>query len=157
MSDNPADEVKPLTEMGGHSLTDMFETDPAAEESGRWFNKFMGEHVDLDVKIRSFGSAASVAVARRMQALYSRLMSADGSYPVDVQVKITCQQMAEAVIVDWRGKDWRMDSKSEPMVFSQENALIVLTRFKPIRNRIAVLANNYDAFRTMDEEATTKN
>lgn len=156
MSDNP-DEIKPLTTLEGRSLTDMFEMDPAAEEGGRWFNKFMGEHADLDVKIRSFGSTASVAVARRMQALYSRLMQADGSYPVDIQVKITCQQMAEAVIVDWRGNDWRLDNNSPHLTFSQENALIVLTRFKPIRNRIAILANNYDAFRTMDQEATTKN
>lgn len=154
MTDAPV-ETKPLTEAAGRTLTDMFETDPAAEETGRWFDKFMGEHADLDVKLRGFSSHAAVAVNRRMSALYSRLMQPDGSYPIDIQVKIICQQLAESIIVDWRGNDWRMDGAA--LTFSQENALAVVTRFKPIRARIMTLAGNFDSFRVLEQAAIIKN
>lgn len=154
MNDTPV-EIKPLTEVEGRSLTDMFETDPAAEETGRWFDKFMGEQSDLDIKLRGFSSHAAVAVTRRMQALYSRLMTPDGSYPIDIQIKIICQQLAEGIIVDWRGKDWRMDNAA--LVYSPANALAVVTRFKPIRARIMTLSGNFDSFRVLEQEAVIKN
>lgn len=134
---------------------DIFETDTSAEEDGRWFDIF-GDKSKGEIKIRSFGSKASLNVRRRLEARYRRQMKGDGTYPVEVMQKIVEEQIAHSIVVDWRGPAWR-NRDGSPLPFSPATVLALVQKAPHLRNKIASLAGDMDAFRAADQEAIVKN
>lgn len=133
---------------------DVFETDRNAEEEGKWFDVF-GDRGDGEIKLRGFASKASINCRRRLEAKYRRNMKTDGNYPQEITQRMIEEQLAEAIIMDWRGKSWK--TKEGPLKFSPDAALMILKRAPHLRNKISVLAGDMDAFRTADQEAAIKN
>lgn len=144
-----------LITLGDASVFDVFETDSSAEESGRWFDLF-GDRGDGEIRLRGFTSKASMNTRKRLEAVFRRQQSADGSYSTEVMNVIICQQLADAIIVDWRGKAWR-EKDGTPLPFSKENALRLVTLSTYLRNRVAALAGDMDSFRYAAQEEITKN
>lgn len=143
-------------ESGNMSVFDMFETDTAAEEEGRWFNDYFGDRAKGDIKLRGFTSKQSITVRRRLEALYRRHMKPDGSYPQDVSQKMANQQLAEAIIVDWRGPAFR-DKDGVALPYSMASALSLLERMPHFRNRVVASAGDLDGFRVAAQADTEKN
>lgn len=144
----------PAVEDDTPSVFDIFETDRSAEEDGKWFDIF-GDRGDGEIKIRGFSSKTSVNCRRRLEAKYRKHMKADGSYATDVTQAMIEEQLAEAIIVDWRGRSWK--TAEGPLKFSSDAALLILKRAPHLRNKISVLAGDLDAFRTADQDAAIKN
>lgn len=139
----------------GLSIYDMFETDTSAEETGRWFDIF-GERADGWIQLRALSSKLSLSVHRRLAAQFRRQMGADGNYPIDVQMTMLTRQLAEGVIMDWKGKAWR-DKSGAPLAYSPANALTVMTDMPHIRTKVVNLAADLDSFRHADKAAAVGN
>lgn len=139
----------------GLSVFDVYETDSAAEETGRWFD-LLGEKGKGEIKLRGFASKPSLAARRRLEATFRRHMGADGSYPIEIMHEMTTRQLAEGIIVDWRGPAWR-GKDGVAMPYSPASALDLMTRVPHLRMKIASLAGDLDTFRFKDQEAVTKN
>lgn len=154
MNDTPDTPVDAEADLG-LSIYDMFETDTAAEEDGRWFDIF-GERADGWVQLRALSSKVSLSVSRRLSAQFRRQMGADGNYPMDVQLIMLTRQMAEGVIMNWRGTAWR-DKNGAPLPYSPANALMVMTDMPHIRTKVVNLAADLDSFRHADKAAAVGN
>lgn len=149
-----ADALAP--EAGDMSVFDMYETDTTDEENGRWFNNYFGERAQGDIKIRAFASKPSIAVRRRLEALYRRHMLPDGSYPQDVSQKMVTEQLSQAIIVDWRGNAFR-GKDGQPIPFSVDAAKKLLEKMPHFRNRIVQSAAEMDNFRAVAQDQIVKN
>jgi hypothetical protein len=135
------------------SIFDLCETDAAAEEEGRWFRDIFNDGSNIDVKLRRLTSRSSMQARRRLEKGYRRHMK-NGVYPDDIAVKILVEQIAEAVLVDWKGI---YDRDKKPMEYSKENALALLTKLPVFRDGVIQMASNLDNFRIEEKEATSKN
>lgn len=150
-----ADPLLPA-EAGDMSVFDIFETDTSDEENGRWFNNYFGDRAQGDIKLRAFSSKASVAVRRRLEVHYRRHMQADGSYPQDVAQKMVTEQLAQAIVVDWRGKAFR-SKDGQAIPFSVDAVRQLMERMPHFRNRIVSSAAEMDNYRTAAQDTIAKN
>jgi hypothetical protein len=155
MTQDPANDAAPAVEEDDTpSVFDIFETDTAAEEEGKWFDIF-GDKSKGEIKLRGFACLKSINVRRRLETKYRRLARGDGSYPDDVQKKMMDEQIAEAIIVDWRGPAWR--TKEGPIAYSKESALSIIQKATHLRNRVAQIAGDLDRFRHAEQVDAVKN
>jgi len=136
-------------------IYDLFETDAAAEEDGRWFENFFGQGIDGAVKLRGLLCNAAVQARQRLDTRYSKYMK-NGVYPREIQEKMHAELLAEAVLVDWRGTVFR-DRGGKPIEYSKAAAKVLLSSMKHFRSRITLAANNIDAFRVEATEDAVKN
>ena len=143
MTDEPA---KPL------SIFDICETDTEAEENGRWFTDIFGDGTNVDVKLRRLSSKVSVNARRRIALPFQR-HAKRGELPDNINVKILCRQLAEAVIVDWRG----VADKDGAIEYSADVADMLLTKLPNFRGQILALSMSMDAFRVEDRGDAEKN
>jgi len=155
MSDNtdlPDDEVL--------SIFDICETDTAAEEEGRWFLNIYGDKTNIDVKLRRMTSKRSLEARRRLDKGYKKHIK-NGVCPDHVLEKILIEQLAEAVLVDWKGikVPETVDGKrvAVELPYSKEAAKMLLEKLPNFRLAIIMMSQDIDNFRIEDREDTVKN
>lgn len=129
-------------------ITD-YATDEVAEQDGKWFD--LG--VDTKVKLRSYSSQKSREVRRILDKPYVGITRAGGTVPDDVQEKLLIQQMARAIIVDWKG----LTENKVEVPFSVAKAEELLTKFPKFRNMIASIVASDTSFSAEILEASEKN
>lgn len=132
------------------SLYDMFGSDESTSENGKWF-KF-GK--TIEIKIRRFKSKKSRKVRDALEAPYKRATKFGSALPDDVQTEITIQHIAEGIVADWKGV---VDKSGNPVKYSAQAAVSLLTDLPDLRDSIAELSLNLDNFRDDDKEDTTGN
>lgn len=135
------------------SIFDICETDVKAEEDGRWFKDIFGDGTNIDIKIRHLSCNASLVARRRLDRANRKLMVA-GSYPTDVAIKILIEQIAEAVLIDWKGIN---DRDGNPIPYSKEAAVELLTKLRVFRDGVVGMAQSIESFRVEEREDTEKN
>lgn len=131
-----------------------FRTDPKKTEEGVWCDLGSG----IRVKIVRFSSKKSLDTRRRLEKPYRGVAARTGSLPQELQEKITVEQMAEAILQDWEGVEYR---GQENFPFSVENALTVLSdpEYADFKDTIASLSLDAEPFKPdpENEEAARKN
>lgn len=136
------------------SIFDMLETDTAAEENGKWFTDIMGDNSGIDIKLRALGSVESMQVRRRLDRKNKTLMK-NGQYAsLDVAIKILVEQVAEAVLIGWRGI---YDRDKQEIPYSKEAAISLLTKLPKFRDAVVQMATSMDNFRVEQRELAEKN
>lgn len=135
------------------SIFDICETDSSAEEDGRWFKDIFGDGTNIDVKLRHITCSESMNVRRRLDRANRRLM-VKGEYPTPVAIKLLIEQVAEAVLVDWRGI---IDREGNEIPYSKDAAIKLLTELRTFRDGIVAMAQSIDNFRVEDREEAEKN
>lgn len=141
----------------GLGFNDLFGTDADAEEDGRWF--FIGPY--MEIKLRRFTCKISRKVRTKLEKPYRRGGFRGKELPEELAEAITIKQMAQAIIVDWRGKNWKTDPDKKgnrrKIEYSQEMAQQLLDASMDFRNQVATLAFDMDGYRVEDKEETAKN
>lgn len=141
----------------GISIFDLCETDTAAEEEGRWFVDIFGDGSNIDVKLRRLMSTASQTVRRRLDKGYRKYIK-NGVYIDDeIALRVLNEQVAEAVLIDWRGVKVRENGKLVDLPYSKENALMLLSRLRHFRDGVVLMSQNLDNFRVEERADTEKN
>jgi hypothetical protein len=135
------------------SIFDICETDAKAEEDGKWFKDVFADGSNIDVKLRSITSQISLACRRRLDKTFRRHMK-NGDYPPEIMKQIMTEQIAEGVLVDWKGI---FDRDGNEIVYSKEAAKMLLSRLHHFRDRLAVLSNSLESFKVEEREDGAKN
>lgn len=149
------DEVLPDAEIT--SIFDLFSTDRIAEEDGKWFLNYFGDRAPgNDIKLRGFNSKVSLTVRRRLEAQYRHQVKTDGTFPLDVAQKILTLQLAEAIVIDFRGPIFQ-DRDGTPLKCDPATVLRLLTAMPALRNMLSGTASSTDQFRAAAQEDATKN
>lgn len=126
-----------------------YATDEAAEQDGKWFDL----STTTKIKLRSYTSQKSRDVRRHLDKPYDGIRRVGGIVPDDVQEKLLIQQMAKAIIVDWKGLT---ENKIE-VPFSAAKAEELLTKYPKFRNQLAAIVANESSFDAEKLEASEKN
>lgn len=156
MTDLKPDDTKLTPD--GVSIFDICETDVNAEEEGRWFTDIFDDGTNIDVKLRRLMSTASVNVRRRLDKGYRKYMKNGVYTDTDIAIRVMNEQIAEAVLIDWRGIKVRdAEGKLVDLPYSKENAMMLLTKLRHFRDSIIMMSQNLDNFRVEDREDTGKN
>lgn len=140
------------------SIFDICETDTSAEEDGRWFTDIFGDGTNIDVKLRRLMSSASQTVRRRLDR-GNRKYIKNGVYADDnVAMKVLIEQVAEAVLVGWRGIKVRDESGDlVDLAYSKDNAVMLLTKLRHFRETVVIMSQNLDNFRVEERKEVVKN
>ncbi len=125
-----------------------YKTDESKEREGVW--------VPLDGEGR-------IRIARTNNPLYREAMvrkvnrykmaAKSKVIPDDDWITIVNELIAETILVDWEG----ITEKGQPLPYSVENALRVLTELKDFREMVLSIADNMDNFKEELDEGTEKN
>ena len=139
------------------SIFDICETDTTAEEDGRWFRDIFNDGTNIDVKLRRLLSNASLNVRRRLDSGY-RKYHKNGVYKDEAMgIRVLNEQLAEAVLIDWKGIKVREGDAMVELPYSKENALNLLTKLRHFRDTVLVMSQTLDNFRVEAREETAKN
>ncbi len=131
------------------SIYDIFATSQTAGESGKWFEF----SPTISFKLRRLKSKFSRRARERLEQPYKRMMK-NGELPQDLQEELVDKQIAEAIIVDWKGIT---DTKGQPMPYSKEAAMKLIKALPDLRDEIAGLSMRMDSFRDEETEEIVKN
>lgn len=80
------------------SFMDRYKTNKSAEEDGQWVS--FGD--EIQVKLRRINSKKSKEVRRRLEKPYAKVYR-NGDIPESIQEELLNRQIAEAIVVDWKG------------------------------------------------------
>ncbi|MDP6698088.1 MAG: hypothetical protein QGH25_00440 [Candidatus Latescibacteria bacterium] len=123
-------------------------TDETAELEGTWVD--MGE--GLKIKIARLNNPNYVKVHNRLMQPY-RGQTMRGTMSPEVTLRITCESLAETILLDWDG----MEYNGKKLPHSTANALKVLTEFKDFREDVIFLAAEKETFRAEALKEDQKN
>lgn len=133
------------------SFLDRYKTDPNLEENGVWVP--FGDGVEF--LLARFTSKKSKAVRRELEKPYLRQIRSDSLSP-EIQDEITIKQMAEAIVLGWKGVP-DPDNESKELKFSKENVVKLLTRFPDLKDDLAQAALERSTFKAIDMEEAKGN
>lgn len=139
-------------------IESFFATDADAEENGRWFD--IGPKAKI--KLRSFSSAKSKEVRRKLERPYAAILRTGKNLSDEINEGIAIKQMAEAIIVDWRGltttvTDAEGNVSQVDNPYSQGACLELLNASSKFRDFIAQVVINDDSFKPEDRDDGVKN
>jgi hypothetical protein len=140
------------TDISLPTIFDLLETDTADEENGKWFNDILGDGSNIDLKLRRFQSRHALKTRENIQKPYL-IGKKKGTLSEKVLEHILCAQIAQSILVDWRG----VRSKTGEIPFSAEVALPIVTRLTELRAKIIELALGRDNFLLSNREEVEKN
>lgn len=129
------------------NFVNRYQTDKTLEENGQWVNLGDG----IEVKIARLNSERSQAVRRRLEKPYSKMR---GEIPTQIQEEILTKQVAEAVLLDWKGVELESGKPLEPTL---ENKIKILTEFKDFRQDVVFVSMEAETFKNASVEEATKN
>lgn len=128
-------------------FVDRYKTDKDLEENGQWVD--FGDGVL--VKVARLNSERSQAVRRKLEKPYSKIR---GSIPEDISEEILTKQVAEAVLLDWKGVT---DENGKELECTYENRYKVLKEYKDFRFDVVTCAVEAETFKNKQVEEATKN
>lgn len=131
------------------SFLNKYKTDPDLENNGVWID--FGD--DVHVKITRFGTTKSKEVRRRLEKPYQNF-TRKGGIPDSVLEEILMKQIAEAIIVDWKGVT---DEEGAVLDCTYDNRLTVLKKYPDFRDDVVLAASERDTFKTANVEDGAKN
>ena len=123
----------------------VFGVDPKMAEDGRWFDYIDGSRV---LVARTNNKKFRAAIQKRLKPY--RLMS---RVPPDIMDRITCEAMADAILLGWEG----FESNGAPLSYSREAVVQLLTVLPDFRDDISALAGNLEDFKRAGDEEAEKN
>lgn len=112
------------------SFIERYKTDKNLEENGTWVDYGDG----LQVQIRRLNSAKSREVRRRLEKPYTKGFRGQ-DMPESLQEELLNRQLAEAIVVDWKGVPDPEDPK-KMLPCTPENVLRMVTEFPDFRDDI---------------------
>jgi hypothetical protein len=115
---------------------DRYKTDRKLEEEGVWVD--FGDGVE--VKLRRLNSAKSKEVRRKLEKPYEKQYRNGREYPDSLQETLMNKQLAEAIVVDWKGIP-ELNEQGEPiegkdMVCTPDNVIRMVSQFPDFREEI---------------------
>jgi len=129
-------------------LRKLYGTDTNKETDGIW---------------QDFGDGIEMKVARignpKYQKLFQKLSKPHrkairrGTLKEDVAEKLMIECTAETILLDWRGIE--LDGKALP--YSKDNAIMILTEFKDLKEYVNDFANEMEAYMQEDAEEAEEN
>jgi len=132
------------------NIDDLFSVDKEAFEDGKWFD--LGP--DSKIKMRSFKSPKAKAARTRLELPYKSLLRTGKELPEDISEDIATKQMAEAIIVDWKG----LSTDEGPLPkYSADYAYKFLSEKTEFRDYLAQILFDSDAFKSEDREQSFEN
>jgi len=132
------------------SLYDLFGTSESAAEDGKWFS--FGK--TISIKIRRFKSKKSRKVREELEAPYKRATKFGTSLPDDVSEEITVEQIARAIIVDWKGVT---DKQGNAVKYSPAAASELLKALPEFKDAIIEISLSLDNYREEEKDEVEKN
>lgn len=119
------------------SFLQRYKTDKNLEENGVWV-----DFGDVRVKIARITSKRSRDVRRQLERKYARKFRGQ-DIPHDVMEKILIEQLAQAVVMDWKGVT---DASGREIPFNTEAARSIFTEFPDFREDVASAALMKETF-----------
>lgn len=126
---------------------DRYKTDKKLEEEGQWVD--LGD--EILVKVARLNSERSQAVRRKLEKPYSKIR---GNIPEDISEEILTKQVAEAVLLDWKGVT---DDNGKDLECTYENRYKMLKEFKDFRFDVVTCSMEAETFKVRQIEEVTKN
>jgi hypothetical protein len=133
--------------MGFH---DRFATNKAAAEEGTWVD--LGDGVKI--KVRRFDSAVSKAVRRKLEEPYTALRRAGQELSDDIAQELLIRQLAQAILVDWRGVT---DEEGKSIAFSSDVAYDILKKYDFFLEDVSRIVGSRDTFKSQVKDADLGN
>lgn len=126
------------------NLHNIFATDEALEEEGAWVT--VNDLLGIKIKIRRLRSDAVVkAFEKIVREHYSEeMLRKPGSIGPEESEQILKRQLAEAVLIDWKGI--RNNKTGEAIPYSKKAALQMMN-IRDFREFVYNAANDRDTFR----------
>lgn len=126
----------------------QFATDPVLEKEGVWFDIGDGAHV----RVAAMNNPNWQRVMRakfkgRERQLQLKTLSDD------VATKLVIEATAETILLDWKG----FTRNGEPLPYSREAAIDVLTRHRRLRDIVTGLSEDFESFKVSQAEDAEKN
>lgn len=125
-----------------------YKTDAKKENEGVWQN---------------LGDGVKVLVARWNNKNFNRVMEGlmkphqyalrNNNLPDDVAAEILSKVMARTVLLGWEG----LEEDGVPVVYSQKEALRVLTDYKDFKAHVQSVAQSMEVYKSQEDEETEKN
>ena len=131
-------------------LSDRYAFDKSAFEEGTWVPLGDG----MAVKVRSPQSAHSKAIRRKLEAPHAALTRNGRELPDDIAETILLQQMAQSLIIDWKGIE---NDDGTPLEATPENIEATLRKYPFFRDDVGMVLANRDTFKTRTTEADLGN
>lgn len=139
------------------NLYSQFETDTSLEREGLWLEYGTNSQKQpIEIKIARAGGSNETYLKKLEFRLkpHKRLIQNDASEMRPIIEKVVREVYAETVILDWRGVE---DRTGNPMPFSKENALKLLTDLPDLYADILEQSTKAALFRKELREADAKN
>lgn len=126
----------------------LFGTDKTKEQEGVWHD--LGD--DLRMKIARIGNPN---YQKRFQALSKphRRAIRRGTLSDDVAEKLMIQCLAETIVLDWEG----LEENGEPVPYSMDEAIRILTDYPELRNYINDIANELEGYQEEENKEAEEN
>jgi len=129
-------------------VTKTFGIDPKAETEGVWFNLGEGGKVKIArVNSPSYKRSFQSKVKSYQQALQSKVLDEVTAEMILVEV------IQDTILMDWR--NFTIDG--EELVYSKENAIMMLTRFSVFRDFVVASAEQMNVFKLKQQEEVEGN
>lgn len=134
------------------SIYEAFETDTDAEVDGQWVR---GIREGMNVLVARWGNT-------RYRKMFQRLIKPvrqqfdRGTLSDEEITKLTTQCMAETILLDWDGPAF-VTREGEPLEFSREAAVQLMTDLPDFRDELVALARETETFRIAAREESAGN
>lgn len=126
---------------------ERYKTDRNLEENGQWVELGDG----LEIKVARISSERSKAVRHRLEKPYAKMR---GEIPTSIQEQILIKQIAEAVLLDWKGVT---DDEGKAIECTLDAKIKMLTEFKDFLQDVVMVAMEAETFKAQKIEEASKN
>jgi hypothetical protein len=133
------------------SFLERYSTDKKLEETGTWVDYGDG----VRVQIRRMNSLKSREVRRKLEKPYTKGFRGQ-DLPDTLQEELLNKQVAEAIVVDWKGVP-NPDNPKELLPCTPENVLKVVTAFPDFRDDIVAASMERATFQHEELKEAEKN
>lgn len=134
------------------SIFDALEADSDAVENGKWFSgdEIWGPKLGhVRIKLRRMTSKASQKVRRDLELKYAKYQDNKGGYPEEIDQRMLNEQMAHAIIVDWKNI---IDKDGKLIPYSREAAYMLCQKLPDFRGPLVAKAIAVDNFRNEEQQ-----
>jgi hypothetical protein len=131
-------------------LSEIYTFDKVSFEDGTWVTIGNG----ISVKLRSPQSAHSKATRKKLEAPFASLTRGGRELPDDIAENLLIQQMAQSLIIDWRGVD---GEDGEPVIATPTTIEAALRTYQFFRDDVGSILASRDTYKNRVAETDLKN
>jgi len=131
-------------------LSDLYSFDKTAFEEGVWTDIGNG----ISVKLRSPQSAHSKATRKRLEAPFASLTRGGRELPDDIAETLLIQQMANSLIIDWKGIE---GEDGLPIAATPATIEAALRTYQFFRDDVGSVLATRDTYKNRVAETDLKN